>query len=145
MMQPYDGPVNWDLAMDTARKTVAQQPDPSPDQRQKDAVADAVRLADHWLDATTDFTSGTTTATAWSRAEVDRDDHGRVEGDDRAAGLRPSAASMGDHASFQARLNASRMPALSPWPIQGGVMWAASPARRTRPLTKDWGTRELWV
>ena len=69
MMQPYDGPLNWDLALDTARKTVAQQPDPSPSQRQRDEVADAVRLADHWLDQTTGFPSGVTSSTAWSRAE----------------------------------------------------------------------------
>ncbi|GAB2444435.1 zinc-dependent metalloprotease [Nocardioides hungaricus] len=69
LMQPYDGPLNWDFALDMARKTVAQAPDPSPTQRQKDAVADAVRLADHWLDDTTAFPSGVTSATAWSRAE----------------------------------------------------------------------------
>ncbi|WP_435743177.1 zinc-dependent metalloprotease [Nocardioides sp. SYSU DS0663] len=68
MMQPYDGPLNWDLALDNARKAVAQ-PDPSPTQKQKDAVADALRLADHWLDATTSFPSGVTSTTAWSRAE----------------------------------------------------------------------------
>ncbi len=32
---------------------MAQSPDPSPSQKQKDAVADAVRLADHWLDEAT--------------------------------------------------------------------------------------------
>ncbi|GAB6984043.1 zinc-dependent metalloprotease [Nocardioides pyridinolyticus] len=69
LMQPNDGPLNWDFALDMARKTVAQAPDPSPTQKQKDAVADAVRLADHWLDATTAFPSGVTSATAWSRAE----------------------------------------------------------------------------
>lgn len=69
LMQPYDGPLNWDFAIDMARKTVAQSPDPSPSQKQKDAVADAVRLADHWLDDTTAFPSGVTSATAWSRAE----------------------------------------------------------------------------
>jgi putative hydrolase len=69
MMQPYDGPLNWDLAIDTARKTVAQQPDPTPSQKQRDEVADAVRLADHWLDETTGFPSGVASATAWSRAE----------------------------------------------------------------------------
>ena len=30
MLQPYDGPLNWDVAIDLARKTVAQSPDPSP-------------------------------------------------------------------------------------------------------------------
>ncbi|WP_114422208.1 zinc-dependent metalloprotease [Nocardioides houyundeii] len=69
LMQPYEGPINWDYAIDMARKSAAQQPDPSPTQAQKDAVADAVRLADHWLDAATDFSSGVTQATAWSRAE----------------------------------------------------------------------------
>jgi putative hydrolase len=69
MMQPYDGPLNWDFAVDTARKTVAQQADPSPTQRQKDEVADAVRLADHWLDETTAFPSGVSSTAAWSRAE----------------------------------------------------------------------------
>ena len=69
LMQPYDGPLNWDVALDLARKTVAQSPDPSVTQRQKDAAADAVRLADHWLDDTTSFPSGVKTATAWSKAE----------------------------------------------------------------------------
>lgn len=69
MMQPYDGPLNWDLAIDTARKTVAQQPDPTPSAKQRDEVADAVRLADHWLDGTTSFPSGVTSTAAWSRAE----------------------------------------------------------------------------
>ena len=69
MMQPYDGALNWAVAEDVARKTVAQSPDPSPTQRQKDAVADAVRLADHWLDDATAFPSGVTSTAAWSRAE----------------------------------------------------------------------------
>jgi len=69
LMQPHDGPLNWDFAVDTARKTVAQQPDPTPTQRQRDAVADALRLADHWLDETTAFPPGITSTAAWSRAE----------------------------------------------------------------------------
>jgi putative hydrolase len=69
MMQPYDGPLNWDLALDLARKQAATSADPSPSQRQQDQVADAVRLADHWLDATTDFPSGVGSTAAWSRAE----------------------------------------------------------------------------
>ncbi|MEJ7831498.1 MAG: zinc-dependent metalloprotease [Nocardioides sp.] len=69
LMQPYDGALNWSVADDLARKTVAQSPDPSPSQRQKDAVADAVRLADHWLDEATSFPSGVTSTAAWSRAE----------------------------------------------------------------------------
>ncbi len=69
MMAPYDGPVNWTLATDVARRTCAQQPDPSPDAGQKARVADAVRLADHWLDTATVLPSGVTRAVAWSRAE----------------------------------------------------------------------------
>ncbi|HEX6149547.1 zinc-dependent metalloprotease [Nocardioides sp.] len=69
MMQPYDGPLNWDLALDLARKQAAATTDPSPTQRQQDQVADAVRLADHWLDEATDFPSGVTSTAAWSRAE----------------------------------------------------------------------------
>ncbi len=69
LMQPHEGPINWDAARDLARRTVAAEPDPSPGQAEKDAVADAVRLADHWLDSTTDFPSGVTTTAAWSRAE----------------------------------------------------------------------------
>lgn len=69
LMQPYDGPVNWGLATDLARQHVATEPDPTPSQKQRDAVADAVRLADHWLDATTDFPSGVQSTAAWSRAE----------------------------------------------------------------------------
>ncbi len=69
MMQPYDGPVNWQLAVDLARKTAAQAPDPTPTSTEVSAVADAVRLADLWLDEATDFASGVTSTTAWSKAE----------------------------------------------------------------------------
>lgn len=69
MLAPYDGPLNWDVATDLARKTVAQQPDPTPTPAQQSATADALRLADHWLDVTTSFPSGVTTTAAWSRAE----------------------------------------------------------------------------
>lgn len=69
MMAPYEGSVNWNLARDVARKTVAQEPDPSPDTKQRTDVTDALRLADHWLDQVTDFPSGVNTAAVWSRAE----------------------------------------------------------------------------
>jgi putative hydrolase len=69
MMQPYDGPLNWDAATDMARRAVAQTKDPSPSRKQHDQVADAVRLADHWLDETTQFPSGVQSTAAWSRAE----------------------------------------------------------------------------
>lgn len=69
LMQPYDGPVNWQLATDIARRTAAQEPDPSPDATARARVADALRLADHWLDETTSLPSGVTTTAAWSRAD----------------------------------------------------------------------------
>ncbi|HET6151326.1 MAG TPA: zinc-dependent metalloprotease [Marmoricola sp.] len=69
LMQPYDGPVNWQLATDIARRTAAQEPDPSQDRSAQTRVADALRLADHWLDETTSLPSGVTTTAAWSRAE----------------------------------------------------------------------------
>src|SRR5690242_10439407 len=69
LMQPYEGSVNWDLALDTARKTSAAEPDPSQDGAAQTRVADALRLADHWLDETTSLPSGITTTAAWSRAD----------------------------------------------------------------------------
>lgn len=69
MLQPSEGPVNWSLATDIARRVVAQQADPTPDRTAHTRVADAVRLADHWLDAATVFPSGVSTTAAWSRAE----------------------------------------------------------------------------
>src|SRR5215216_6165562 len=36
MMQPYDGPLNWDVATDMARRAVAQEKDPSPTQKQQE-------------------------------------------------------------------------------------------------------------
>ncbi|MGN6130147.1 MAG: zinc-dependent metalloprotease, partial [Nocardioidaceae bacterium] len=69
MMTPHEGSVNWDLAKDVARKTVAQQSDPSPTDKDRGAVADALRLADHWLDSATDFPSGVSSPAAWSRAD----------------------------------------------------------------------------
>ncbi len=69
MMAPHDGAVNWTLAGDLARRTVAQSSDPSPSQRDSEQVADSVRLADLWLDEACDFSSGVTATAAWSRAE----------------------------------------------------------------------------
>lgn len=68
-LKPHDGPVNWETVTDMARRTTAASPDPTPSRSEVDAVADAVRLADHWLDTTTDFSSGVTSTAAWSRAE----------------------------------------------------------------------------
>jgi putative hydrolase len=69
LMQPHDGALNWDVAIDLARKAVAQEADPTPSSRDASRVADAFQLADHWLDSATSFPSGVTTTAAWSRAE----------------------------------------------------------------------------
>ena len=44
-------------------------------------------------------------------------------------------------AIFQLRLSASRSPAPSPWPMNGGVRWASSPSRNARPARKAGATR----
>ncbi|MGZ4457714.1 MAG: zinc-dependent metalloprotease [Nocardioidaceae bacterium] len=69
MMAPHEGSVNWTLAKDVARRTVADEPDPTPGENDRAAVADAMRLADHWLDSATDFPSGINTVATWSRAD----------------------------------------------------------------------------
>ncbi|WP_314171974.1 zinc-dependent metalloprotease [Streptomyces winkii] len=84
MLSYEGGPVNWDMAKDIARQTVAAGPpgsdaaSESPGTGTKDAsigpsdrsaVEEAVRLADLWLDGVTSLPSGSTTAEAWSRAE----------------------------------------------------------------------------
>lgn len=74
MLSYEGGPVNWDMAKDVARQTVAQGTsdgvkDASVGVAEKSAVQEAVRLADHWLDGVTSLPSGATTAVAWSRAE----------------------------------------------------------------------------
>jgi putative hydrolase len=69
MMAPHEGSVNWTLAKDVARRTLAEHPDPSTTDRDRSEVADALRLADHWLDSATELPSGVTSTAAWSRAE----------------------------------------------------------------------------
>ncbi|MFI0982973.1 zinc-dependent metalloprotease [Streptomyces sp. NPDC021093] len=74
MLSYEGGPVNWDMAKDIARQTVAQgtsdgTKDSSVSPGERSAVEEAVRLADHWLDGVTSLPSGATTAVAWSRAE----------------------------------------------------------------------------
>lgn len=74
-MLSYDGgPVNWDMAKDIARQTVAQGTedgvkDASVGRADRDWVEEAVRLADLWLDGVTSLPSGSGSAVAWSRAE----------------------------------------------------------------------------
>jgi putative hydrolase len=69
LMSWQGGPVNWDLAKNIARQTVAQKGDASVLPGDRSKVIDALRLADLWLEDATEFPSGIRTAEAWSRSE----------------------------------------------------------------------------
>lgn len=74
MLSYEGGPVNWDMAKDIARQTVAAgaqdgSKDASVGPNEQAAVEEAVRLADLWLDGVTSLPSGAGTAEAWSRAD----------------------------------------------------------------------------
>lgn len=76
MLSYEGGPVNWDMAKDIARQTVAQgggsegeSKDVSVGDAERKAVEESVRLADLWLDGVTSLPSGSGVALAWSRAE----------------------------------------------------------------------------
>ncbi|MFC5718769.1 zinc-dependent metalloprotease [Streptomyces gamaensis] len=74
MLSYEGGPVNWDMAKDIARQTVARgtadgSKDASVAAGERAAVEEAVRLADLWLDGVTSLPSGSGAAVAWSRAE----------------------------------------------------------------------------
>jgi putative hydrolase len=69
LMSWQGGPVNWDLAKNVARQTVAAEGDPSVLENDRQKIVEAVRLADHWLDEVTSFPSGVRAAQAWSRSE----------------------------------------------------------------------------
>jgi putative hydrolase len=69
LMSWQGGPVNWDLAKNVARHTVAATGDASILAPQAQAVAEALRLAELWLEDATTFPPGTRVSRAWSRAE----------------------------------------------------------------------------
>ena len=70
MLSYSGGPVNWDLAKDTARKTVAAAGrDPSMTAGERAEVDEAIRLAELWLDPLTTLPAGANASLAWSRAE----------------------------------------------------------------------------
>src|SRR6266545_3075705 len=69
LMAWQGGPVNWDLAKNVARQTVAAEGDPSVLDADRKKIVDAVQLADLWLNEATSFPSGVRTAQAWSRSE----------------------------------------------------------------------------
>ncbi|MEN2743477.1 zinc-dependent metalloprotease [Sinomonas halotolerans] len=64
-----DGPVNWELAHDHARRTAAADKDPSVSAMQNRDVDEALRLAEIWLDSVTGFPSTGIIGRGWSRAE----------------------------------------------------------------------------
>ncbi|MFZ3417934.1 zinc-dependent metalloprotease [Arthrobacter sp. 3Tela_A] len=66
---PSEGPVNWQLAKDNARRVAAAGGDPSVTSGQAREVDEALHVAQMWLDPVTDFPSTTTLGKAWSRAE----------------------------------------------------------------------------
>jgi putative hydrolase len=69
LMSWQGGPVNWDLAKNVARQTVAAKGDESVLGIAREKVIEAVRLADLWLEDATSFPSGIRAIQAWSRAE----------------------------------------------------------------------------
>ncbi len=64
-----DGPVNWTLARDHARRVAATDSDPAPSAAERRDVDEALRLAELWLDPVTDFARTNLMGQAWSRAE----------------------------------------------------------------------------
>src|SRR5699024_147425 len=68
MQSSGDAPVNWHLAKQPARQSVAGQ-DPSVGTFSAREVEDALRLADSWLDKATTLEAANVPIVAWSRAE----------------------------------------------------------------------------
>src|SRR6516162_8674652 len=69
LMSWQGGPVNWELAKNVARQTLAAEGDPSVLDIDRNKITEAVRLADLWLDEVTSFSSGVRQVQAWSRSE----------------------------------------------------------------------------
>lgn len=69
MSASSEGPVNWQLAHENARRVAASSADPSVTASQSREVDEALRLADLWLDPVTDLPSAGLIGRAWSRAE----------------------------------------------------------------------------
>src|SRR5437763_7711558 len=65
LMSGQSGPVNWNLARQTALEVVGA--DAGTTAADATVVAEAMRLADVWLDGHTTLPSGVTSTEAWSR------------------------------------------------------------------------------
>src|SRR3954463_11875332 len=68
LMSWSGGPVNWDLARQSAISQLAAGHQPTSES-ERSAVAEALRLADLWLDQVTDLPSGIERTAAWSRVD----------------------------------------------------------------------------
>ncbi len=69
LMSWQGGPVNWDLAKNVARQTVAAQGDASVLEIDRRKTTDALRTADLWLEDATTLPTGIRITQAWSRSE----------------------------------------------------------------------------
>lgn len=69
MSSAGEGPVNWQLAHEHARRTAASTSDPSVTANQNRDVDEALRLAELWLDNVTEIPSTGLIGRGWSRAE----------------------------------------------------------------------------
>src|SRR6266516_5895287 len=69
LMSWQGGPVNWDLAKNVARQTVAAKGDPSVLDIERQKVTDAIRVADLWLEDVTSFPTGIRAVQTWNRSE----------------------------------------------------------------------------
>jgi putative hydrolase len=69
MSSTSEGPVNWQLAHDNARRVAASTSDPSVTAAQSREVDEALRLAELWLDQVTELPATGLIGHAWSRAE----------------------------------------------------------------------------
>lgn len=67
LANPSAGPVNWDLARQTAQSQLRD--DPPVSSPQKAAIEEALRLADLWLDPESSFSSGIHGIEAWRRGD----------------------------------------------------------------------------
>lgn len=64
-----EGAVDWEAARQGARAFIAQSPDPSVVDAERERVHAAVELAHLWLGSVTEFPAPSTQSSAWSRAE----------------------------------------------------------------------------
>src|SRR5215471_100954 len=69
LMSWQGGPVNWDVAKNVARQTVAAKGDPSRLEVDRRKTVEAIHTADLWLEDDTTLRTGIRIAQAWSRSE----------------------------------------------------------------------------